>query len=78
MWFAHMDGASWDYVAITPELEGAKQAEVEKKVEALSKQKGLATGFKASLQFRQYMGTHTDTYAMGPFTAEELIKASEK
>jgi hypothetical protein len=77
-WYVHQDGASWDFVAITPELEPAKQAEVEKKVEAIAKQKGLSTGLKASFEFRQYMGTHSDTYALGPMTADEIVKAAEK
>jgi hypothetical protein len=77
-WYMHQDGAGWDFVAITPQLEAAKQAEVDKKIETLSKQKGIATGLKASFEFRQYMGTHTDTYALGPMTADEIVKAAEK
>lgn len=77
-WYVHQDGASWDFVAITPQLEGAKQAEIEKKTEAIAKQKGLATGLKASFEFRQYIGTHTDTFAHGPMTADEILKAAEK
>src|SRR5712692_7767720 len=77
-WFMHENGASWDFVTITPELEPAKQAELDKKVEALAKQKGLASGIKASFEFRQYMGTHSDTFASGPTTADELVKAAEK
>ena len=61
-----------------PQLEGAKQAEVDKKIEAIAKQKGLATGLKASFEFRQYIGTHTDTFAHGPMTADEIVKAAEK
>ena len=77
-WYMHQDGGSWDFVAITPQLEPAKQAEVEKKTEALAKQKGMATGIKASFEFRQYMGTHTDTFAVGPLSLEELVKMAEK
>ncbi len=77
-WYMHQDGAGWDFVAITPQLEAAKQAEVDKKIETLSKQKGIATGLKASFEFRQYMGAHTDTYALGPMTADEIVKAAEK
>ena len=77
-WYVHQDGASWDFVAITPELEPAKQAEVDKKMEAIAKQKGMATGLKAAFEFRQYMGTHTDTFALGPMTADEIVKAAEK
>ena len=77
-WYMHQDGAGWDFVAITPQLEAAKQAEVDKKMEAIAKQKGIATGLKASFEFRQYMGTHTDTFAHGPMTVDELLKAAEK
>jgi hypothetical protein len=76
--YMHQDGASWDFVAITPLLESAKQAEVDKKIEAIAKQKGYATGIKAALEFRQYMGSHTDTFTLGPATAEELLKMAEK
>ena len=77
-WYMHENGAGWDFVVITPQLEPAKQAELDKKVEALAKQKGLASGLKASFEFRQYMGTHTDTIASGPTTADEIVKAAEK
>lgn len=77
-WYMHENGGSWDFVAITPQLDAAKQAEVDKKVDAISKQKGIATGLKASFEFRQYMGTHTDTFAHGPMTADEIVKAAEK
>jgi hypothetical protein len=77
-WYVHQDGASWDFVAITPELEPAKQAEVEKKTDAIAKQKGLSTGLKAAFEFRQFMGTHSDTFALGPMTADEIVKAAEK
>lgn len=78
MWFMHQNGASWDFIAITPEPDAAKQAEVDKKIDAISKQRGLSIGVRASLEFRQYMGTHSDTYALGPMTADELVKAAEK
>lgn len=77
-WYMHENGASWDFVSITPQLDAAKQAEVDKKVEAISKQKGIATGIKASFEFRQFIGTHSDTFTHGPMTASELLKAAEK
>ena len=77
-WYMHENGAGWDFLAVTPQLDAAKQAEVDKKVEALSKQKGIATGIKASFEFRQYIGTHSDTFTHGPMTASEIVKAAEK
>ncbi|MFI5120212.1 MAG: hypothetical protein ACHQM4_07360 [Thermoanaerobaculia bacterium] len=77
-WYMHENGGSWDFVSITPQLDAAKQAEVDRKVETLSKQKGISTGLKASFEFRQFIGTHTDTFAHGPMTAGEIVKAAEK
>ncbi len=74
-WYVHMNGDSWDYITIS-ELED-NEAEVEKKIEELSKKKGVPTGFAAGLKFRQYVNSHTDTYTTGPFTAEELAKKAQ-
>ena len=34
--------------------------------------KGMTVGFKASIEFRQFIGSHTDTYAVGPMTVTDL------
>jgi len=73
-WYAHREGASWDYISIGPVLND----EMQKKIDDLTKQKNLATGFKASLEFRQFVSSHTDTYAVGPMTAADLVKEAEK
>jgi hypothetical protein len=73
-WYAHTDGASWDYVAIGPVLSD----EMDKKVDELTKQKNLATGFKSSLEFRQFVSSHSDTFAMGPMSVSDMVKAAEK
>jgi hypothetical protein len=73
-WYAHRDGASWDYIAIGPVLSD----EMSKKIDDMSAKKNLTIGFKASLEFRQYVSSHTDTYAMGPVSAADLVKAAEK
>jgi hypothetical protein len=73
-WYAHIDGDSWDYVAIGPDMT----AEQNKKVDAALKKHGLTTGFKASLEFRQFIGSHTDTLAVGPVTASELSDWASK
>ncbi|NIV72036.1 hypothetical protein GWN26_07810 [Candidatus Saccharibacteria bacterium] len=53
--------------------------EIDRKIEELTEKKGLPTGMAASsLEFRQYMSSHADTYVMGPFTAEEMVKAIEE
>lgn len=68
-WYRHLDGDSWDYVAIGPDTSA-----MDDKLDAAAKQKGLTTGVKASLELRQWMATHTDTYAAGPMTAEQLVQ----
>jgi hypothetical protein len=73
-WYAHREGGSWDYISIGPVLSD----EMQKKVDELTKKKNLSTGFKASLEFRQFVATHTDTYAVGPMSAADLVKAAEK
>ncbi len=78
MWFRHTDGASWDYVAIDRVGTGAQEDELGKKTDAIAKAKGLPTGAASQLEFRALISSHTDTYAMGPMTAEELVKEAEK
>ncbi|HVS61488.1 MAG TPA: hypothetical protein VHE82_12420 [Gemmatimonadaceae bacterium] len=71
-WYAHLDGDSWDYVAIAP----ATTDEQDKRKDAIFKQRGLPTGFAAGIQFRQFINSHTDTNARGPTTAADLVAAA--
>jgi hypothetical protein len=73
-WYVHLDGDSWDYITVN---EVDENEEVGKKIEELSKKKGAPTGMAAALQFRQFVASHTDTYTMGPYTAQELAKMAE-
>ena len=72
-WYAHTDGASWDYIAIGPVLTDEQQS----KVDEISKKKGRLTGFKASLQFREFVSNHTDTFVVGPVSAADLVEAGQ-
>ena len=76
-WYVHQNGAGWDYISITEEPDAAKAAELDKKRTELLKKKGMTTGMAASLEFRQFVGNHTDTYAGGPYTAAEIVKMAE-
>jgi len=67
-WYAHTDGDAWDYLSVGPD----QTPEQAKKVEAAMKKHGLTTGFKANLEFRQFITSHTDTFAVGPVTVSEL------
>jgi hypothetical protein len=77
-WYVHQNGAGWDFIAMSEVGDPAKEAEMDKKTDEIAKKKGLTTGMAASLEFRQYIGSHSDTYAGGPYTAEELVKEAEK
>jgi hypothetical protein len=73
-WYAHLNGDSWDYVAIAPDLDDATQD----KADAAEAKRGLKTGMKASLEFRQMIAVHTDTFVAGPYTAQQLVDAASK
>jgi len=71
-WYAHMDGASWDFVAISPERTDEEDARIDK----VLREKGLTTHFAAALELRHLISSHSDTFAAGPYTASELVAAA--
>lgn len=76
-WYRHLDGDSWDYVAIAPNHYAAAAA-MGDKVDAIARKHGLSTGAKASLELRELMASHTDTIAEGPSTAAELMQEANQ
>jgi phosphopantothenate synthetase len=69
--YVHTSGDSWDYLVINPVTTDAQ----DKAVDAAAKQMGLATGPRASIEFRTMIATHTDTTATGPQTAAQILAA---
>lgn len=69
-WYAHMDGDSWDYIAIAPDTDDATSD----RIDALARKRGLAVGPKSGLELRGMIWSHTDTYSAGPYTATELVQ----
>jgi hypothetical protein len=67
-WYAHMEGDSWDYMAVAPVLTDAQQ----KQEDDAAKSKGMTAGPAASIEFRTMIAYHTDTLAAGPMTVGEL------
>ena len=67
--YVHTSGDSWDYLVINPVTTKAQ----DDAVEAAAKQMGLATGPRASIQFRTMIAVHTDTMANGPQTAAQIL-----
>ena len=72
-WYVHHNGDSWDFISIGPVLTDAQNDAVD----AASRARGLKTGAQASIELRQYMAWHTDTYAGGPMTAAELLAEAQ-
>ena len=72
--YAHTNGDSWDYMVIS----AIPTAEQEAKIEEINKKRGRKTGFAASLEFRAVVASHTDTHAVGPMSAADLVVAAGK
>jgi hypothetical protein len=66
--YAHTEGDSWDYLSIGPVVTDAQQA----KVDEAARKRGWKTGFAAGLEFRTFVSSHTDTFAIGPLSAADL------
>ena len=69
-WYAHMDGDSWDYVAIQPDMDDATSD----KVDEMARKRGLKVGPQGGLELRHMIASHTDTFAAGPLTAAQLVE----
>ena len=67
--YAHTYGDGWDFAGISVQLTKEQDA----KVDELLKKKGLKTGFAGALEFRTMIASHSDTYAMGPTSAADLL-----
>jgi len=68
-WYRHLDGDSWDYVGIAPDLDQATSD----KQDALARKHGLKVGMASGLELRTLMATHTDTISAGPYSASDLV-----
>jgi hypothetical protein len=67
--YVHTSGDSWDYLVINP----VTTKEQDDAVEAAAKKMGLATGPRASIEFRTMIAVHTDTTSTGPQTAAQIL-----
>jgi hypothetical protein len=77
-------GKQVDFLKWAAEQDGfAKEAGVaasqwyahqDKKVDEVAKKHGKKTGMAAGLVMRQYISSHTDTFAYGPVSAPDLLK----
>ena len=67
--YVHTSGDSWDYMVINPVTTKAQ----DDAVDAAAKTMGLASGPRASIEFRTMIGSHTDTTSNGPMTAAQIL-----
>ena len=67
--YAHTDGDSWDYIVIDPVTTEAQDAAAD----AATKKAGMPIGPASSIEFRKYVSTHTDTFAIGPVTPAQYL-----
>jgi hypothetical protein len=72
--YAHLDGADWDYLVLWP----VTTPDQDRRADDLAAKKGLKIGFAASLEFRQLLASHSDTFAAGPMTAAELVASATR
>lgn len=72
-WYVHVNGDSWDFLQIAPDLSD----EQDDAVDAAAEAKGLKTGPPSGIELRQYVAWHTDTFAAGPMTAAELLSRAQ-
>jgi hypothetical protein len=67
--YIHTDGDSWDYMGINPVTTPAQ----DDAIEAAARKLGVSGGVQASLELRRYIASHTDTFTVGPITAEQAL-----
>lgn len=72
-WYVHQNGDSWDFLFIAPDITD-EQADAS---DAAAEARGLKTGPPASVELRQYVAWHTDTFVSGPLTAAELLAGAQ-
>ena len=67
--YIHTDGDSWDYMGINPVTTDAQ----DQAFEAAARKMGVQAGPRAGLELRKYISMHTDTFTVGPVTAEQAL-----
>lgn len=72
-WYVHQNGDHWDFLQIAPDITDEQNDAIDVAAAA----RGLKTGPQASIELRQYVAWHTDTFAGGPMTAAELLAAAQ-
>ncbi len=72
--YTHINGDDWDFVGIAP----VTTPEQDRVADEIAAKRGVKTGLPASLEFRDLVTSHSDTFAAGPMTAAELVAQASK
>lgn len=67
--YVHTDGDSWDYMGINPVTTDAQ----DQAIDSAARKLRMASGPRAGMELRKYILSHTDTYTIGPVTAEQAL-----
>ena len=67
--YVHTSGDSWDFLVVNPQTTATQ----DEATDAAAKKMGIASGPKASMEFRTMIGSHTDTYANAPMSADQIL-----
>jgi hypothetical protein len=68
--YVHESGDSWDFVTVAPRPTAAQDAAIA----AAARRLGAPAGSRAALELRQHLAEHSDTVAIGPTTAAEVLR----
>lgn len=67
--YVHTNGDSWDYMSVAPVTTPAQ----DDAVDAAAQKMGIMAGPRSGLELRKYVAWHTDTFTVGPVTAEQAL-----
>jgi hypothetical protein len=67
--YVHTDGDSWDFMGINPVTTDAQ----DQALDAAAKKLGVMSGPRVSLELRKHITSHTDTFTIGPITADQAL-----
>lgn len=68
--YVHMNGDSWDYLLIAPDLTNAQQ----EAVDAAAKRLSIPTGPGIGIELRKHVAHHTDTEVAGPMSVSDYLR----
>ena len=76
-WFVHQHGDDWDYMTLRKLNDPQTEAMQDAKYQEIAKREGLKTGMAAFFEFREFTSRHSDTTALGPFSAQDLLDLAD-